>query len=174
MAELRRNVKYTHPATKDEQVKTAMTLDVKDVLPNNLQQFFPYWDRYDEGIFIGDNQTGKCLHVDQVLWSNIGKNFTGYKIAAAWPFGQVGNDVLDDLGREVFKKPLDSVQARALEKAAKVVVLQPGDLFFFCGGIPHTTLCISDELNVTCYESIVTPAAAHVALFLKSGWRKIS
>ncbi len=105
VAELRRNEKYTHPATKDETVKTALTLDVKDVLPNNMQQWFPYWDRYDEGIFVGDNQTGKCLHVDQVLWSNIGKNFTGYKIAAAWPFGKVGNDVLDRLGREVFKKP---------------------------------------------------------------------
>ena len=34
-------------------------------------------------------------HVDvcQVLWSNVGKNFSGYKLLAVWPFMKVSNEV---------------------------------------------------------------------------------
>jgi hypothetical protein len=37
----------------------------------------PYWDVWDEGVFVGGAFSGSPLHVDQVSWSNIGKNFIG-------------------------------------------------------------------------------------------------
>lgn len=34
-------------------------------------------DRYDEGFFAGGKCSGKGLHIDQVLWSNVGRNWQG-------------------------------------------------------------------------------------------------
>eukprot|EP00439_Symbiodinium_sp_Y106_P008037 s4794_g1.t1 len=41
----------------------------KDVL-GPLSKWTFYWDRHDEGVFIGNQGSGKGVHVDQVLWSN--------------------------------------------------------------------------------------------------------
>ena len=52
-----------------------------------VAELMPYWDRYDEGVFIGALHSGSVLHVDQVGWSNIGKNWKGYKVLALWKYG---------------------------------------------------------------------------------------
>ena len=31
----------------------------------------------------------------QVLWSNVGRNYQGYKLVAAWPRGQVSKEVAE-------------------------------------------------------------------------------
>eukprot|EP01051_Picozoa_sp_SAG22_P019836 SAG22_NODE_3790_length_1530_cov_1.915444_2_plen_77_part_00 len=35
------------------------------------------------------------LHVDQVGWSNIGKNWAGHKVLCLWEYGAASNAVLD-------------------------------------------------------------------------------
>ena len=30
-----------------------------------------YWDRYDEGLFVGGTLVGSPMHVDQIIWSNV-------------------------------------------------------------------------------------------------------
>ena len=47
-----------------------------------------YHTRYDEGVFVGSRFCGSPLHVDQVSWSNIGKNFKGAKLLAIWEAGE--------------------------------------------------------------------------------------
>ena len=41
----------------------------KDVV-GPLASWTFYWDRHDEGVFVGNRGSGKGVHVDQVLWSN--------------------------------------------------------------------------------------------------------
>ncbi|CAE7248843.1 XRCC6 [Symbiodinium sp. CCMP2592] len=54
-----------------------------------LSRWTLYWNCYDDGIFIGGRGSGKGLHVDQVLWSNIGKQWRGYKLMVTWPAGHL-------------------------------------------------------------------------------------
>ena len=65
IAELRRTEKYRHPLD-DNWVKTALRRDVKDHVGVDTAELMPYWDRYDEGIFVGAQHSGSVLHVDQV------------------------------------------------------------------------------------------------------------
>ena len=95
-----------------EKGRERMGLLRKDVV-GPLASWTFYWDRHDEGVFIGNRGSGKGVHVDQVLWSNarasqvskksnkstdswifcclaeVGKNWRGYKLVAAWPKGAV-------------------------------------------------------------------------------------
>lgn len=128
-----------------------------------------YWNCYDDGLFVGGNGSGKGLHVDQVLWSNVGKHWRGYKLLAIWPAGEVSARMVAELGDAHFRPPLGPGQRAALEEAAKIVLLRPGDIFLCSGGVAHTTLCISEELTVTAYESFVTLNPRHVSHFLRTG-----
>ncbi|CAK0856086.1 unnamed protein product [Prorocentrum cordatum] len=133
-----------------------------------LEAWFPRWSCDDDGLFVGGRGAGKGLHVDQRPESNVGKNWRGYKLFAVWPDGAVGDAVLREFYGEVFQYPLSGRHLRALEKAARVVLLRPGDVFFFHGGLPHTTLCVSQGLGVTGYEGFLSLNARHTALFLRS------
>ena len=75
IAELRRTEKFRHPSD-NHWAKTALTADVKDYVGVERADLMPYWDRYDEGVFVGAAGAGSAMHVDQVGWSNIGKNYT--------------------------------------------------------------------------------------------------
>merc|ERR1712232_702162 len=113
--------------------------------------------------------SGKGLHVDQVLWSNIGKHWHGYKLLATWPAGEISARMVNQLGDAHFRPPLGENQRKALEEASKIVLLRPGDVFLMSGGVAHTTLCIDQDLSVTAYESLVTLHPRHAEHFMLTG-----
>ena len=95
LGELRRAAKYRHDVD-GRWAKTLLSRDVKDALGKRATDglpradALPYWDRYDEGVFVGGRFGGSPMHVDQVHWSNVGKNFCGAKLLAIWRYGDRG------------------------------------------------------------------------------------
>jgi len=170
IAEFRLQNQTPHPVGGDK-VKTIVSRDVKDVL-GPYAAWTLYWDRHDEGVFFGNAPSGKGVHIDQVLWSNVGKNWRGYKLIAAWPKGKVSSRVAEDFDDCLFYPPLKQREVDVLHEAAKVVLVRPGDVYVFCGGIAHTVLCVSDEMCVSAYESFVSLHPAHVEHFLHTANRK--
>lgn len=164
VCEMRLQEQVPHPIG-GERVKTVCLRDVKDVL-GPYAAWTLYWDRHDEGFFVGSAPSGKGVHIDQVLWSNIGKNWRGYKLIAAWPKGEISDRVAKEFDDVLFHPPLTSKDVKALHEAAKVVLVRPGDVYLFSGGIAHTVLCVGDDLCISSYESIVTAVPRHVELFL--------
>eukprot|EP00927_Polykrikos_kofoidii_P049298 TRINITY_DN43375_c0_g1_i1.p1 TRINITY_DN43375_c0_g1~~TRINITY_DN43375_c0_g1_i1.p1 ORF type:complete len:572 (+),score=97.97 TRINITY_DN43375_c0_g1_i1:27-1742(+) len=134
-----------------------------------LARWTLYWNCHDDGVFVGGRGSGKGLHVDQVLWSNVGKHWRGHKLMAVWHAGEMSARLADELLDAHFWSPLTASQLAALEVAAKVVLLRPGDVFLFSGGVAHATINVSDELTVTAYESLVTLHPRHVAHFIRTG-----
>eukprot|EP00397_Hematodinium_sp_SG-2012_P024721 GEMP01025765.1.p1 GENE.GEMP01025765.1~~GEMP01025765.1.p1 ORF type:complete len:422 (+),score=92.15 GEMP01025765.1:27-1268(+) len=163
ISELRLANEELHPIRRDEKVKTVMMKGMKDVL-GQCTPYTAYWDRYDEGVFVGGPGSGKSFHVDQLLWCNIGKNYKGYKLVAAWPKdrAKLCKRYLDVL----FTPPLSEGDEAMLRSAAKVALIRPGDVYFFAGGVPHVTLSIGDDLNVASYESYITLNRRAVQFFL--------
>lgn len=53
-----------------------------------------------------------------------------------------------------------------MRRAAKVAFIRPGDVYLFSGGIAHAVLCVSEEMCLGAYESIVTMNPVHVEHFL--------
>jgi len=164
VAELRQKVAAPHPIG-GEKVKTVVNRDVKDVL-GPYAPWTLYWDRYDEGVFVGGRRSGKGVHIDQVLWFNVARNWRGHKLVAAWPKGEVSKQIGETFYDTLLSPPLPEREIQALRKAAKVALLRPGDMYLFSGGIAHATLCVSDELCVCTYESIVSLHPVHVEHFL--------
>lgn len=76
LGEMRRRAKYRHPQD-GRWAKTLLSRDVCDWVGRSRSEAMPYWDRYDEGLFVGARFGGSPLHVDQIIWSNVGKNFAG-------------------------------------------------------------------------------------------------
>ncbi|KAF4715585.1 hypothetical protein FOZ62_009773 [Perkinsus olseni] len=161
---------YPHPIS-GELVKTVSSIDIKDIAesirPKPADRMYMYWDRYDEGLFIGGRNSGKCMHVDQCLWSNIGKNYTGWKLLALWSVAD-SNDILNELSRETFEPPLSTHQIAALRRACRIVLVRPGDVCLFSGGIAHTVISISEELSMTVYESFVSMNPRNIEHWLDS------
>lgn len=165
VAEMRLLNAVRHPLD-DELVKTVCKRDVKDVI-GPLASWTFYWDRHDEGVFIGNRGSGKGVHVDQVLWSNVGKNWRGHKLVAAWPKGAVSNQICKSFDDQLFSPPLSGAKLQALRQAAKIVLLRPGDAYFFSGGTAHTALCV-DGMGLSSYESIVTLHPLHSGLCMQT------
>jgi len=163
VTELRLNAAAPHPLNPNEKVKTVLYKGMKDVLGRS-GLYSAYWDRYDEGMFVGGPSSGKSFHVDQVLWCNVGKNYKGYKLVAAWPksMAKVCDKRLDVL----ITPPVSEEDLALLKSASIIALIRPGDVYYFCGGIPHMTLSISDELNVSSYESYVTFNRTNLQFFL--------
>ncbi|KAJ9443707.1 hypothetical protein DIPPA_06826 [Diplonema papillatum] len=152
ISELRNNKKVRHPVT-GEMVKTATQIDVMDVIPQ--AGLAPFWERGEGGIFLGERGSGSGLHVDQCLWSNVGKQWQGYKLFAVWPWEE-RIAILEDAKRgSIFHFPLGEEEVKFLERACVVALIKPGDVFVFSGGIPHMAMCVGDQLNVTAYESMI-------------------
>ena len=149
--------------------KTCRHYQVADAL-GDLARWTLSWDTQDDGVFVGGRGAGKGLHVDQVLWSNVGHNFFGHKLLATWPPGAVSTELHASLLDSVLTPPLSEPQLAALRAASRIVLLRPGDVFLMSGGVAHATLSVSDDaLNVTAYESLVTLHPAHARHFLRTG-----
>lgn len=161
-----RKHKYRHAGDGDW-ARTAMKTDIKDYVGKKAQ-IMPYWDRYNEGIFIGCKHTGSPLHMDQCLWSNFGKNFYGYKLLAIWNYDVITQEELEPKFRQLFDPPLSRSEREVMSKACKLVLVSPGDVFIFSGANPHMALCISDELSLTAYESFVNLNPRHINVLCDS------
>jgi hypothetical protein len=166
VTELRKKKKYRNQ--NGCMTKSILDRDVCDFLGKDMVHRFPYWDAYDGGLFVGERGAGSALHQDQCLWSNVGKNWTGHKLLAAWPFGQEGNEVLDDCLDELFSPPLSKLQTDILRRAKTVAMVSPGDVFLFSGADPHATLCVGGGLSTTAYESFCNLNTKHISVFLST------
>eukprot|EP00928_Gymnodinium_smaydae_P074182 TRINITY_DN57246_c0_g1_i1.p1 TRINITY_DN57246_c0_g1~~TRINITY_DN57246_c0_g1_i1.p1 ORF type:complete len:506 (-),score=96.57 TRINITY_DN57246_c0_g1_i1:29-1546(-) len=164
IAELRLQQAVEHPIGGDK-AKTICSRDIKDVL-GPYASWTLYWDRFDEGFFVGGRGSGKGVHIDQVLWSNVGRNWKGYKLAAMWPKGEVSKVVANEFYDRLLTPPLSKSELDALRLASKVVLLRPGDVYAFSGGCAHTVLCVSEELCHGAYESFVSLNPTNVEMFL--------
>lgn len=168
LAELRRAAKYRHPQDR-RWAKTVLESDVCDWLGRKRAQAMPYWDRYDEGVFVGARFGGSPMHVDQCIWSNVGKNFAGYKLVAIWPYGERSRDNFDEHAYSLFVPPISEKEAACLERAAQVALLGPGDVVVFSGGNAHMALSVSQGLSITAYESFINLNTRNLSAFLDSG-----
>ena len=165
LAEMRFTTKYRHHPS-DEWVKTLLAKDVRDYITPNESEATVYWDRYDEGVFVGGHESGSPLHVDQVSWSNIGKNWCGYKVMALWKYGTGSFPTLDKHLRQLFVKGCGAEQMAALKEVCKLVLVSPGDVFLFSGANAHTVMSIGEALSLTAYESFVNLNPRHTEVFL--------
>ena len=168
LGELRRAERYRHTAD-GAWSKSLLTRGACDALSRARHRAMPYWDRYDEGLFVGARFGGSPLHVDQVLWSNVGKNWTGHKLLAVWPYGEASRDLFDEHNYTLFVPPLDAGECAALGRAAQIALLSPGDVVLFSGGCAHMALSVSAQLSLTAYESFVNLNPRNLAAFLDSG-----
>jgi len=170
ISELRWLEKVRHPLVHDEWVKTATSVDIYDFTP--LARRMPLWERSEGGIFVGDRGTGSGMHVDQCLWSNIGRNWCGFKLFAIWPWEErltIPNEV--GKGR-IFHLPLSPEEEAWLARAKVLALVRPGDVWVFSGGQPHTALVVGDGLNVSAYESFVPAHVDAMGLLVKSNMGK--
>eukprot|EP01059_Diplonema_ambulator_P019721 TRINITY_DN33360_c0_g1_i1.p1 TRINITY_DN33360_c0_g1~~TRINITY_DN33360_c0_g1_i1.p1 ORF type:complete len:397 (+),score=69.88 TRINITY_DN33360_c0_g1_i1:146-1336(+) len=157
LSELRHNKKVEHPIT-GEMVKTVTTVDMYDVVAQ--RELAPLWERSEGGVFVGERGSGSGLHTDQCLWSNVGKQWYGYKLMAVWPWSE-RLSILEDAGRgAMFHFPLTPEEIGYLSRACVVTLIRPGDVFVFSGAQPHMAMCIGDNVNVTAYESML-PLNSH-------------
>mmetsp|Transcript_37267 Transcript_37267/g.65023 ORF Transcript_37267/g.65023 Transcript_37267/m.65023 type:complete len:451 (-) Transcript_37267:319-1671(-) len=153
LSELRWEEKVPHPIAHDEIVKTATNIDIYDCTP--LSRKMPLWERSEGGIFVGERCAGSGLHIDQGLWSDVGRNWCGYKLFAIWPFSERFS-VIEEAGKgRMFHLPLIPEDEQLLKRAKSIALLKPGDVFLFSGAQPHTALCVGDGLNVCAFESFV-------------------
>ena len=169
IAELRRTTKFRHPSD-NHWAKTALNTDVKDYVGVNKADLMPYWDRYDEGVFVGAAGAGSAMHVDQIGWSNIGKNYAGHKLVALWPYGTASNIALESHLDHLFAAPhgVGKEDAAVLRMACKVALVEPGDVFLFSGAQAHATVCVGEGLSLGAYESFVSLAPQHARVFLNT------
>jgi len=174
LTELRYKKKYKHPVT-NENTKTACLKDGKDVMGEQTEYGSLYWDRYDTGIFIGNSGSGMGLHSDQVFWSNFGKNWSGYKLLALWKSGKTSVDLLEKFRHSIFAREpygrLEEEEMEQVENVHRVCLLKPGDVMIFSAAGAHMaiSLCDTDELAVSAYESFINFNPEHIKTFLQTG-----
>lgn len=157
--------KYRHPED-NQYTRTLIKRSVKDLMSQEQRDLMTYWDRYNEGGFLGSKLMGSPLHIDQCLWSNIGRNWAGYKIMALWKFDD--ENIVKNHRRQLFLPPLSEDDKFALKSAIKIVIAHPGDIFLFSGANPHMAMVVSDKLSYTTYESFINSHPTHLDIFCKS------
>lgn len=166
ISELRWREKVRHPSAPDEFVKTATRRDIYDSTP--LARRMPLWERSEGGIFVGERGAGSGMHVDQCLWSNVGRNWCGFKLFALWGWEE-RHSILDDAGKgTLFHMPLTDRDKGFLQRAKKIALVRPGDIWVFSGGQPHTALVVGDGINISAYESFVAAHPGAVGLLVRS------
>lgn len=163
--QFRKEHKYRHPED-NRYTRTIVKRSAKDTLKGDQKHLPIYWDRYNEGGFLGSKFMGSPLHIDQCLWSNIGRNWAGYKIMAIWRMDD--DETVDRHRRQLFSPPISEREKRALRNAVKIAFVRPGDMFFFSGANPHMAMCVSDTLSYTCYESFINSNPTHIDVFKKT------
>merc|ERR1711994_1168508 len=103
------------------------------------------------------------------IWSNVGKNFTGYKLIAVWKYESNIHDIIEPFHRRLFHPPgITKSELEILSHCIKICLVHPGDVFLFNGGNPHMTLSISDCLSLTAYESFINFHLTNINAFLDS------
>jgi len=166
VSELRWMEKVRHPIAQEEMVKTATSRDIYDATP--FARGMPLWERSEGGIFVGERGAGSGMHVDQCLWSNVGRNWCGHKLFAIWPWTE-RHSIVSDVGKgRVFHMPLCQEDTGFLARAKTIALVGPGDVWVFSGAQPHTALCVGDGLNVTAYESLVPAHEAAVGTLVRT------
>eukprot|EP00756_Hemistasia_phaeocysticola_P062575 Hpha_TRINITY_DN6021_c0_g1::TRINITY_DN6021_c0_g1_i1::g.63513::m.63513 len=166
ITELRHSSRVKHPRT-GESVKTATQCDIYDI-DENLAKSMPFWERSEGGVFIGERGSASGLHIDQILWSNVGRNWCGHKLLAIWPWKEQGR-ILDDVGRgKVFQFPLSEDDRAALRRAEKIALVAPGDAWVFSGGQPHSALQVGDGISVCAYESFIPACPEGIATLMRT------
>eukprot|EP00930_Biecheleria_cincta_P025559 TRINITY_DN18186_c0_g1_i2.p1 TRINITY_DN18186_c0_g1~~TRINITY_DN18186_c0_g1_i2.p1 ORF type:complete len:479 (+),score=68.09 TRINITY_DN18186_c0_g1_i2:86-1522(+) len=166
ISELRWIEKKAHPIVHDEKVQTATNCDIYDTGP--LPRQMPLWQRSEGGIFIGDRGTGSGMHTDQCLWSNVGRNWCGFKLFAIWPW-EDRHQIIKDCGvGKMFHFPFSEQDVQYMSRAKTIALVAPGDVWVFSGAQPHTALCVGDGLNVTAYESLVPANEDAVTTLVRS------
>jgi len=166
VSELRLAEKANHPIVHDELVKTATQCDVYDF--TSLARQMPLWERSEGGIFIGERGTGSGLHIDQCMWSNVGRNWCGFKYLAIWPWEE-RFEIVEKYGKgKMFHLPLSEEEIQGLQRAKTIALMRPGDCCVFSGAQPHTALCVGDALNISAYESFVPANADAVGVLVRS------
>ena len=156
----------THPSAPQEHVSTTTEVDIYDI--TSLARYTPFWERSAGGLFIGERGAGSGLHVDQCLWSNVGRNWCGQKQFAIWSWEE-RHHILEEAGQgAVFQMPLTEAHTRLLGRAKVVALVRPGDVWVFSGGQPHTAACAGEALNVSAYESLVPLHREAMQLLLRS------
>jgi len=163
--QLRKCNKYRHPED-NQYTRTILKRSVKDLMSKQQRDLMTYWDRYNEGGFVGSKLMGSPLHIDQCLWSNIGRNWAGYKVMGLWKLDD--ENVIQNHRRQLFSPPLSQSEKEALHSAIKIVLVRPGDMFLFSGANPHMAMVVSDQLSYTTYESFINTHPTHLDIFCKT------
>lgn len=189
IAELARRRKRQHACCPGERSRTLATRDVQDILPHGAARVFPSWDRGHA--FVGSAGTGSSVHVDQVCWSNVGKNFAGRKALAIWPAGRETRRILDRWYRSLILRAdartgaLPAEAVADLATASRLAVVEPGDVFVLSGANAHATIVLeapplppppltpsarrSGCLSLTAFESFVNFNQDNLRAFLLTG-----
>ena len=115
--------------------KTLRKRQVADALQHLARWTLPR-DTQDDGVFVGGRGAGKGLHVDQVLWSNVGHNYTGYKLLATWAPGSISTKLHDTMLDSVFTPPLETGSAGRFTKGVCVLsCCDRATMFLMSGGV---------------------------------------
>jgi len=133
----------------------------------DYSSWMPMWDRGHA--FVGGKASGSSVHVDQSLWSNIGKNWLGYKILFVWKWGEDSQAVLERFCKEILKPPFSEMEKKMLQNTVKIALVRPGDMYVFSGANAHMTLGVGQPLSLTAYESFLNLNPRNIAVFRKSG-----
>ncbi|KAK3243537.1 hypothetical protein CYMTET_46818, partial [Cymbomonas tetramitiformis] len=166
LSEIKWRHQVYHPSSPEELVSTATEVDIYDF--TSLARSTPLWERSTGGLFLGERGAGSGLHVDQCLWSNVGRNWCGHKLFALWPWAE-RHRILDEAGQgAVFQLPLTEEHRGFLGRAKTIALVRPGDVWVFSGGQPHTALCVGDGLNISGYESLVPLHQDAMRLLMRS------
>lgn len=166
VSELRYTTKQQHPIVKDEMVKTSTMCDVYDYTP--LSRCMPLWERSEGGIFIGERGAGSGFHVDQCMWSNVGRNWCGHKLLALWPWEERFRVVEQVPKGKMFHLPLSQEDTALIHQAKICALVGPGDVWVFSGAQPHAAVVVGDALNVSGYESFVPAHPEAVGILVRS------
>lgn len=170
LTEMRWLDKVRHPLEQTEMVKCATNCDIYDF--TSQARRMPLWERSEGGIFVGERGTGSGMHVDQCLWSNVGRNWCGFKLFAIWSW-EDRLTIPQEMGKgKLLPLPLGDQEKTWLGRAKCVAMVRPGDVWVFSGGQPHTALVVGDGLNLTAYESLVPAHPAALHLLVRSNTRK--
>jgi len=170
ISELRWLEKVRHPVAHDEMVKCSTSVDIYDFA--SLARRMPLWERSEGGVFVGERGTGSGMHVDQCLWSNVGRNWCGFKLFAIWGWEE-RLAIPEEVGKgRVFHLPLTPQEEGWLSRAKVLALVRPGDVWVFSGGQPHTALVVGDGLNISAYESLVPASREAMELLIRSNTRQ--
>eukprot|EP00039_Didymoeca_costata_P000644 m.46652 g.46652 ORF g.46652 m.46652 type:complete len:212 (-) comp10393_c0_seq5:78-713(-) len=96
----------------------------------------------------------------------IHENFCGHKVMAIWKYGKDSFSLLDDHLRQLFAKGCSAKQLSQLDKACKIALVSPGDVFIFSGANPHMVMSVGEALSLTAYESFVNLNPIHTQVLM--------